>query len=80
MVNEVIPGLGTRTDSTLFFFPPLNNRAVLPHKTTMKVPAFVLSFDSNDKLHDPIVGNVVRNGSRAFNDIHSRYLAKYLTL
>ena len=29
---------------------------------------FVFSFDSNNKLSDPIVGSLVRNGSRVFDD------------
>ena len=51
--------------STLFV---LYNRAVLQHKTTMKCSKFVFSFDSNNKLNDQIIGSLVRNGSRVFND------------
>ena len=51
--------------STLFV---LYNRAVLRHKTTTKRSKFVFSFDSNNKLNDQIVGSLVRNRSRVFND------------
>ena len=47
--------------------PVLYNRAVLPHKTT-KLLTFVFSFDLNNKLNDPIVGNIVRSEPRVFND------------
>ena len=59
---KIIPGLGTRVGV-------LYNSAVLRHKTTTKVLLFVFTFDSNN---DPIVGSLVRNESRVFNDIHSR--------
>ena len=39
--------------------------------TTTKLLIFIFSFDSN-KLNNPIVGSLVGNGSRVFNDIHSR--------
>ena len=49
----------------------LYNRAVLPHKTTTKLLIFVISFDLNNKLNDPIVGSLIRSKSRVFNDFIS---------
>ena len=49
---------------------------------TTKLLIFVYSFDSNNKLSDPIVGSLARNESRIFNDFivgvksYMKFLAK----
>ena len=46
----------------------LYNCAVLRLETKTKLLPFVFQFDYSNKLNDPIVGSLVRNGYRIFND------------
>ena len=44
---------------------------VLQHETMTKLHIFVFLFDLNNKLNDPIVVSLVRNGLHVFNHINN---------
>ena len=65
----IVPGLGTRTDSTLLFS---TTTRFYDMKQKRNCSFFTYRSIAKTKLNDPIIGSLVTDRSRIFNYIHSR--------
>ena len=66
--NEKYVGLGTSFENCFVLY----NHAVLCHQTNTKLLVVAFLYDDDNKVSHPLVGSLVRSGSRYFNDIHNR--------